>query len=176
MSILRGSKKGLKGFNFLYYLFNNFFQFRIVTVNSKQRQEALSATHDPTFDGTVALAKGMTIYQNQMNRNGVQNIILKERVMSIPSAIFTPKNFFLIPALNDKIQMLKSGGLIDHWHSMEIDKRFENIAAENKGPKALSVRHFIGCFQMLALSYFISFLAFINELILWRLKKKTNKN
>lgn len=145
-------------------------------MNSKQRQEALKAAHSPTFDGVVALAKGMTIYQNQRNRNGVQNIILKERVMSIPSAIFAPKNYFLIPAINDKIHKLKSGGVIDHWHAMEIDKRFENIAAQNNGPNALNVRHFIGCFQMLAVSYFISFLAFINETILWRLKKNNKKS
>lgn len=146
------------------------FLFRIITVNGKQRQEALSATHNPKFDGVVALAKGMAIYQNQNNRKSVQLIILKERVMSIPSAIFTSKNYFLIPALNDKIDKLKSGGLIDYWHSMEIDKRFENIKSELSGPSVLNLRHFIGCFQMLGVSYVASLLAFFIELFLWRLK------
>jgi hypothetical protein len=144
-------------------------------VNSRQRQEALIATRNPSYNGVVALAKGMTIYQNQKNRNGIQYIILKERVMSIPSAIFTPKNYFLIPAMNDKIHKLKSGGLIDHWHSMEIDKRFENVQSSGHGPSALGPRHFIGCFQMLGVSYFVSLLAFITEIFLWRWKKKKNK-
>lgn len=145
--------------------------FRIVTVNSKQRQEALLSTHNPKYDGVVALAKGMTVYQNQKSRNEDQFILLRERVMSISSAIFASKNFFLIPALDNKIKNLKSGGFIDNWHFMEIDKRFES-AIDRNGPKALGIRHFIGIFQMLALSYLISAFVFVNELFLWRFKKK----
>lgn len=119
----------------------------------------------------MALAKGMAIYQNQRNKYGAQFIILNERVMSIPSAIFTPKNFYLITALNEKINELKSAGLIEYWHNLVIDQKFLKIKSGKSEPHPLSLRHVVGCFQMLAVGCFVSILIFTVELFYHRYKE-----
>lgn len=113
----------------------------------------------------------MAIYQNQKNRDGAQFIVLSERVMSIPSAIFTPKNFYLITALNKKINDLKSAGLIEYWHNLVIDQKFLKIQSGNSGPHALKLRHVVGCFQMLGVGFFVSLLIFLFEFFYHRHKE-----
>lgn len=112
----------------------------------------------------------MVIYQNERNRNGAQFLVLSERVMSVPSAIFTPKNFYLITALNDKINEFKSAGLIDHWHDLVIDQKFLKLVSGNNGPHALKLRHVVGCFQLLGVGFFVSLLIFFAEFFYHRYK------
>lgn len=146
-----------------------------MAINSKQRQEALLATYKSSYKGVVALAKGMAIYQNQKNRDGAQFIVLNERVMSIPSAIFTPKNYFLIPSFDEKIHELKSAGLIEYWHNLVVDQKFLKLNRGKSQPKPLSFHHVVGCFQMLGVGFFISSLIFVAEFLVNRRKKENKK-
>ncbi len=142
-----------------------------MAVNGNQRQKALLSTHDPSYKGAVCLVKGMTIYKNQMNRDGPQYIIFKERVMSIPSAIFTRKNFYLLIKMNEKLSEFKSAGLIRYWHDLVIDQKFLKLKRGKREPNSLKLRHVVGLFQLLAVGYSISILIFSLELFYCRYEK-----
>jgi hypothetical protein len=78
--------------------------------------------------------------------------------------IYTKKNFFLLDAMNEKIEQLKAAGLIEFWLFQEIDKNIINVK-EAVQPKVLSLQHLSGCFQILLFGLVFSAVVFMIELL-----------
>lgn len=78
--------------------------------------------------------------------------------------IYTVKDFYLYKALNERIELLKSAGLVDFWHFQDIEKRFGD-EKEKMQPKVLKLSHFVGSFQILLIGWVISFVRFCVEII-----------
>lgn len=99
-----------------------------------------------------------TMYSNHVNPKDSINNVCRDTLSTIPVVIYTKKNFFLLDALNEKIMILKASGLIKYW-------RYPESLAINelKGPKVLMLSQLLGCFYILLIGVFISFVAFIGE-------------
>lgn len=92
---------------------------------------------------------------------------MKAPLASIPIVIYTRKNFFLLDALNKKIDTFKAAGLIDYWFLKEYDiANATTMLVE--GPKQLTVHKLAGCFKILGLGCGISLVVFIVEFIAQR--------
>jgi hypothetical protein len=140
-------------------------------VNSKQRNEGLKATLDPASRTAVVISKSTVLYRNQQNTGQNQLRICKERLMMISSAIYTPKDSFLITALNRKIFILESAGLVQYWQSLSIDEKYQHLK-DSKAPRVLKLRHLSGSFHLLAIGHFVALLAFLGELLKHKIFKR----
>lgn len=128
----------------------------------------------------VALLRSYTgaMYSNQLNFNKTEQIIsllCKEIFMSFPVVIYTPKNFYLTEALDEKIEILQAAGLIDHWHSQIIDPRFLKLR-ESAEPKGIKLETLSGCFFTWIICCLISFSTFLGELLIGKLTKKSKNS
>lgn len=108
------------------------------------------------------------VYVNQQNTSAPRSIICKEKFLTLASVVFTPKGYFLLDALNEKITNLKSAGLVEHWHSKAFDKDILKMK-ESKQPKVIKMQHLLGCFRTWMFGLLFSIFAFIVEL-LWKAK------
>lgn len=91
----------------------------------------------------------------------------KETLAVFPIVIYTLKDFYLLDALNIKIDTLKASGLFEYWHYQDFD--FHNITkAETNNPKQLTINHLSGCFQLWIWGCSASFVVFLMESIYFR--------
>ena len=88
--------------------------------------------------------------------------------MTVPIVMYAKKHFYLIQAMNEKIESLKVAGLIEYWYSSQFLKE---MTKEQKSPAVLTMRHLSGCFEIWAVSCFISFAVFIAEHVVHKWKK-----
>lgn len=84
--------------------------------------------------------------------------------MTISVVIYVKKDFYLLDALNEKIELLKAAGLIEFWNSQDIDEHFLKTKDSNH-PKVLTLKRLLGCFHILAFGHGFSFIIFLIEII-----------
>jgi hypothetical protein len=104
----------------------------------------------------------MAAYINQNAPEELRLAISKEAFMTIPLVIYCRKNFYLLDEINEKIEFLKASGLINFWHSQNIRKRFLTVNNLNL-PKILNIKQLSGCFHIVLLGTFVSFVVFLLE-------------
>lgn len=65
----------------------------------------------------------------------------------IQIVIYTQKYYYLLEIIDEKIEILKSSGLINFWNEQFID---QSVVHEKDvmRPKVLSTVHLMGCFQI----------------------------
>lgn len=107
------------------------------------------------------------IYMNQAITDGYLYVICKETFINIPDVIYTNRDFYLLDVLNDKIEILKAAGLVELWHSHDIDKRLLHTKSSNV-LKTLKLNQFYGCFCILLCGNFLSFFVFLSELLVYK--------
>jgi hypothetical protein len=138
------------------------------TIPSKEKNALLKKIQsDPTFKGTYMRSLLRTLYFNQINPKSSRFAICKEVFMTIPVVIYTVKDFYLLDKLNDKIETLKSAGLIEKWHHDIIKESLVKNDVESF-PKVLELRNLMGSFQLFGLGIIVASLAFAVELLMGR--------
>ena len=152
--------------NLLNYSFISFY-----SVSSKSRFNQTIRIMNSGGKNAIFEVYSELIYQF-INKNLTSLQICREPYITIPTVIYTKKDFYFLQALNEKIEELKGTGLIEYWFSMQFVKEF---GRDDDSPKILTLNHLSGCFLILAGGCFISFIAFILELIIFKLKKRSNK-
>lgn len=80
--------------------------------------------------------------------------------MSISVVIYTPKNFYLLEKINEKISQFSASGLLLHWHI--YDRKINPVDNSNE-PKKLNMHHLEGMFQIWFFGCFVSTLVFAIE-------------
>lgn len=85
--------------------------------------------------------------------------------------IYATKNYFLVDALNEKIEMMKSAGLIDFWLDEFVDKGYLRVKIP-KYPKVLTLTHLTGSFQVLIFGLLASLVAFLLEFLKRKLRRE----
>lgn len=118
---------------------------------------------NPSFKGALTISMLDVLYINQIRSKSSQYKICKEVVSTNPVVIYTRKNFYLIDALNNKIEQLKSAGLVEFWQLKHIDQKLLNFK-ESSEPIVLVMVHLIGCFCLLVTGCAASFVVFLFEL------------
>lgn len=104
------------------------------------------------------------LYLNQNFSESSRFKICKDVLFTSPVVIYTRKNFFLLDALNEKIELLKSAGLIHFWQLQDVDEKFLNVI-ESEYLEALTVEHLMGSFYILFMGCLASFTVFIYEIM-----------
>lgn len=117
---------------------------------------------DPSFKGAYGRSLIKTLYFNQFGPKDLRNHICMDIFMTIPVIIHAVKNFYLLDALNDNIDALKAGGLIDYWNFQYVDKRYLN-SQELESAKVLMFYQLEGCFKILMFGCIASFAVFMCE-------------
>lgn len=90
--------------------------------------------------------------------------------MTVPIVIYAKKHFYLIQALNEKIESLKVAGLIEYWYSSQFLKE---LTKEQKSPEVLTMRHLSGCFQIWVAGCLISSVLLGVEFIVCKWKRRS---
>lgn len=75
--------------------------------------------------------------------------------------MFTRKDFYLLDAIDEKIALFKSAGLIDLWRYRGQDSK----QTKTNLPKVLKLYQLTGCFYVLIFGSFISFCVFLLEVL-----------
>lgn len=120
---------------------------------------------DPSFKGVYVRSINHILYDFKKDTNPEKRFsICKEPLITLPSVILTKKNFYLIDAMNWKLNYLKQSGLIDYWRSQTSDMNLLKITGSPQ-PQALNLRRMLGSLQILMIGYIVSFVAFMFELI-----------
>lgn len=120
---------------------------------------------DPSFKGCISKSLPYATFLYNM-KNETKLNILKENFMTVPVVIYTRKNFYLLGALNEKIEEIKSSGLLEYWH-YKGDHQSKSLNAK-KVPKVLTIKRLVGCFEILVWGLLLSFLSFSVEILVWK--------
>lgn len=87
----------------------------------------------------------------------------KEVFLMIPVVIYAQHDFYLLKAINKKIEAFTSAGLIDYWLFKNLIRDREASHKTNM-PKVLTIDHLSGSFQILLFGYFASFILLMLEI------------
>lgn len=134
--------------------------FRVVSTPYDHKVAYFKNVADPKFKGTIAFA--YTEYLYEVQRNTPKFRICKEIFMTIPSVIYTPKDFYLVDALSEMIEAYKAAGLIEHWHSKSF---YKTKSRDSQSPQVIKLRHLEGCFEEWLVGLLLSFMVFIMEVM-----------
>lgn len=118
---------------------------------------------DPSFKGGVTGTLEEVLHLNKLNAKNFTYQVCEESILSIPIGMIFPKNSFLVRVFNEKLRLLKANGMIGYWLGKYIDMSYFNVKSSYDGPKALTIEHFKGCFQIWAVGIGISVLAAVIE-------------
>lgn len=129
---------------------------------------------DSTFKGAYGGSITYFLYTNQISSKDMNNKFCKDIFLTIPVVIYITKNFYLLEALNDKIKLLNSAGLINFWHFHQyIDENaLTRKLKGSENPKVLTLYHFEGCFGILLCGILISSIVFVVERLVGNKKKQ----
>ena len=111
------------------------------------------------------------IYSDIVYQHSIKNLtnlqVCREPILTIPIVIYTRKHFYLLHAMNDKIESLKGAGLIEYWYSIQLTNEFTR---DDGSPKILTLDHLSGCFQIWVGGCLFSFVVFTSELMVYKWK------
>lgn len=126
---------------------------------------------DSTFKGAYIRPLMKIMYINQISPKSSRSKVCNEIIMTLPVVIYSQKNFYLLDELNEKLESLKSAGLMALFHMQYIDKRLLNDK-EIKQPSALTLYHFRGCFHIFIYGCTASGAIFLIEIFVNIMRKK----
>jgi hypothetical protein len=122
---------------------------------------------DPDFKGVVGRLSTMILFRNQKELKESRQKICEEIYTTLSIVIYAQKNFWLLDALNEKIELFKSAGLMNFWLDKYVDRRITNVK-QTKSPEVLTLSHLKGSFGMLLCGSLISFVVFLAELLIYK--------
>lgn len=144
--------------NFFWY--SNF--FRIVPSSiDEMRHYFDEISSDSSFNAALGESFKSLYYSDLYNSKVFAHC--RDSLLTIPQVIYTVKDFYLLEAINEKVELLKSAGLIDFWWNQFIET--PKVPAQNV-PKSLRLHNFDGCFGILFCGSFLGFVTFLIELFM----------
>lgn len=114
-------------------------------------------------DRVAVVGSKVTLIEYSLDNKKFPYKTCPENLLTINIGMYFVKDFFLTSVINEKIGMILSAGLVDHWVS-QFDKRhywkFTKIA-----PKKLTFMHLKGSFYVLIVGCFVAFVVFMSEVL-----------
>lgn len=111
-------------------------------------------------------------YTNLKLSRRMRQTICKEIFASAPTVFYTQKNFVLLEEMNDKIELLKSAGLMEYWDLKYNDNSFVDVKQQSI---PLDMRHVKSSFVILVLGSLLSLILILIEKVTWKKRKKLEK-
>lgn len=141
--------------------------------NSELDDEILEMIKNPSSDIAFSRQLEKVSYYNEINFYNFQHEVCPERFNSFPIVIYFPKRSFLMDSINKKISQLKSGGFVEYWQSMYVNKKKTlHRSRSHSGPKTLSMKTLIGSFQIWLSLCCLASVVFIAEIIVDKSRKR----
>lgn len=137
--------------------------FRVESFELNERRFYMEKVRtDSSFKAAYGISLLELLYINQLKTKDSRYKICKQILLTAPVVIYTKKDFFLLDALDNKIEKMKSAGLIELWLFRDVDKDFLNYKEKNP-PMVLNISRLLGCFEILILGLTISCVVFVFE-------------
>lgn len=135
----------------------------MLKVTDEQRKDIFQGFKvDASLKVVMGKSKDTVHYLNQIS-NTTKTAFCKEVFMTIPVVVYTRQDFYLLNALNDRINELRASGLIDFWASLDI-KRAEN-KPESPHPRTLKLEDFKGSFYIAIIGWVVGVSTLVCEFI-----------
>lgn len=116
---------------------------------------------NPDFKGTYGRPILKVLFTNQNTSRDLQPVICRDVWLTVPVVIHTRRNFFLLQKLSEKIELLKSSGLIEMWRFRTFTQLPTKV---DNHPRTLSFQHLAGCFQIWLFGCGVGVAVFVIEL------------
>lgn len=121
--------------------------------------------NEPNFKGAVLRSLYRLAYYKQKYLSSETVLtICKENIHIQHVVMITRKDFYLIDALNKKMDQLKQAGLVEYWRMWFIDMNFVKAKAPSD-PQVMTFDQMQGIIYILLIGYAVSAVAFISELL-----------
>ena len=91
--------------------------------------------------------------------------------MTVPVVFYLQKNSYLTEVLNEKVENLKSAGLIDYFISKYLDPKYLRLKKAEQRPKKLNLKELLGAFQLFVFGILSSAVVFVVEHVLQQLSR-----
>lgn len=140
-------------------LINFLFLSRLVILNISRTDFFMNGIR-AYGNGAFGLEQSVGEYFNENRTIDELLKFSKDTFMMIPVVIYTKKNFYLLDALNVKLELFSSAGFFGFWQYKNLKS---STRLDDKSPKVLSLENLLGSFQILSFGLFLSFLVFMIE-------------
>lgn len=105
------------------------------------------------------------ILWNQQNYKNFVSKVLKEYLFDVQIVYYYPKNFHLIHVLDEKLELMKSAGIVSMWMNHYVDKSYVNIKTPSTGPRIININQLLGSFEVWTIGMIISIVIFLIEML-----------
>ncbi|KAL7030658.1 hypothetical protein ACKWTF_006742 [Chironomus riparius] len=141
------------------------FYNRRKVVKFSEYPELIKKTLDPNFKGGIIMPLLEVILPNQENYKNFIFRVLKEYLFDVQIVYYYPKNFHLVDVLDEKLELLKSAGIVSMWMDHYVDKKYVNIKTPSTGPRIINVNQLLGSFEVWMIGMIISIVLFVIEVV-----------
>lgn len=131
--------------------------------NSNQYENYKKNTLDPYSKDALVSSYDEILHLNQHHQKNFSFNVCNEIILTVPVVFYIQKNSYLTEVLNEKIDDLKSAGLIDYWISKYLDPKYLKFKKSEQGPRKLNFNELSGAFQLLAFGSVVAATAFVIE-------------
>lgn len=123
-------------------------------------------TLDPNYKGAVVSSNQEITHLNKMYHRHFAYTACNEPILGTPAVFYMQKNSYLTEVINEKIDELKSNGLISFWISQYLDPKYLHVKKEEGEPRKLSVSELMGTFQLFLFGILCATICFVSECLL----------
>lgn len=176
VDLLQGIEVMKNRFDLIWFSFASIIVkiFRVAGIDKDDKALYLKKIrNDPQFKGAYGQSLLLTIYDNRVSAKDARNRICTEVIYNLPCVIYTQKDFYLLDAINEKIGILHSSGILPLITSFLLDLKYvdEKFVSneENRSATTLTLPQVFGCFELLLFGISISFVAFLIEISIARI-------
>lgn len=129
-------------------------------------------TLDSNFKGAFVSSYDEILHLNQLHHKNFTFNVCNEIILTVPVVFYIQKNSYLTEVINEKLDDLKSAGLIDYWISKYLDPKYLKVKKLERGPTKLSLKELLGAFQLFAFGTTVATATFAIEGVYRFIKSK----
>lgn len=129
-------------------------------------------TLDPSSKIAISSSYDDVVYRNKMNYKNFTFNVCNEVIQTIPTVFYLRKNSYLTEIFNEKIDNLKSAGLIEYFVKKYLDPKYLRVKRVEQGPRALNMRELLIAFRLFAYGIISALVVFLIEIAV-KIKSKS---
>lgn len=149
-----------------------FLRINFSLVSTDEFYKYLDTSDDYRFDGSVMVLEEQVMFEKFLWGEKRRLKLLEQRVLHIGNAWIFPRNHFLYPAYNAKLQQLVTGGFFQNWLHHYSKHRNVLMKPPVHGPITLNMDLLGISFQIWIVMLLFSFAVFLCEILFYWLLKK----
>lgn len=162
----------LQSFCFLVTTCNILKFSRKVNFKYDDYENIQKATLNPNFKGALVSSNDEIVHLNRINHRNFTYNVCNEVILTVPVVFYTHKNSYLAKIFDEKIDLLKSAGLIDYWISKYVDPKYLRFKTKDPPPSTLSFQELLGAFQFFFVGSLFSIALFLIEVCFDKFRKR----